>query len=554
MSGWSRAAAVVVGVYVVVVWATEASVGFVRDEGYYFKAAQLYAGWFSTLFSSRFFDAFSDAEILKHFGYNREHPPLAKLAQGATFSLFHATLGLVRPSTGFRVAGFLFAGLTVGATYLLGRRLVSARVGFFGALMMAAMPRFFFDAHLACFDVAITAMWTLSIWAFVRALTAPPSAAGRRAMVAGLVFGLALATKLNALFLPVLFVAWWLVAPPAGLRFGRRPGPSGGLDVVVPPIPVVLLSCAVIGPVVFVACWPYLWHDPIARIGGYLAFHLNHEHYPALYFHELLVAPPFPWHFPVVMTALTVPTSVLALGAVGLAVSLGRVVGQRSLPDAVLVFATVLPVALIAVPHTPIFGGVKHWYNALPTLCLLAARSLVWVGVEVERFLAARGARAFVTPLAWGALALLALAPGMLGIARSHPDGIGFYNEWAGGFRGGAALGMQRGFWGGLAHPRYIDTLPDLAGGRGRVFFNRTNYDAYRMYQREGKVPKTMHYANDASNAVVGVHFAQPEHGEQEGHIWSAIGTRPVAGVYRDGVTLIQLYAAPESRSRPKER
>ena len=67
------------------------------------------------------------------------------------------------------------------------------------------------------------------------------------------------------------------------------------------------------------------------------------------------------------------------------------------------------------------------------------------------------------------------------------------------------------------------------------------------MYQREGTVPKSMYYANEAKGAKVGVHFEQPEHGEHEGAIWSVMGTRPVAGVYRDNVTLIQLYAKPDS-------
>ena len=547
--GWAVVSLAVV--YFAVLWATAPAVGFVRDEGYYFKAAETYSGWFSVLFSSRFFEAFADAEILKHFDYNHEHPPLAKLTQGATFHLFHSLLGVASPSTGFRAAGFLFGSLSLVATFLLGRDLFGARVGLLGALLLAVMPRYFFDAHLACFDVAITAMWVLSIWAFIRALRAPTRVAHRRALGAAVIFGLALATKLNALFLPFLFVLWWLVAPPAGLTLRWRTGPSGGLDLELPAIPWVLVECATLSPLVFIATWPYLWHDPINRIDGYIRFHLHHEHYPASYFHELLVAPPFPWHFPVVMTGLTVPSPILALALVGAAVA---VVGaaRRRLPEVVVLSATVLPIALIAMPKTPIFGGVKHWYNALPTLCLMAAIPLGWLIDVVGAWASRRLPSRWAPRLAAAGVVGLAVGPGLLGIVRSHPDGIGFYNEVAGGFRGGAALGMQRGFWGGLGHPRYVDTLPSLAEGRGRVFFNRTNFDAYRMYQREGVVPRTMYYANEARGAVVGVHFEQPEHGELEGAIWSVMGTRPVTGVYHDNVTLIQLYAKPDSaRARP---
>lgn len=527
-------------VYVAVLWVTAPAVGFTRDEGYYFKAADQYSGWFGVLFSSRFFEAFTDAEILRHFSYNTEHPALIKLTQGLTYHLFSDWLGLASPSTGFRIAGFLFAGLSVVATYLLGRELVSEHAGLLAAGLLIVLPRFFFDAHLACFDVPITAMWTLSLYTFHRALHAPRDRALVRALIAAVVFGLALATKLNALFLPFVYVLLWVISPPDRARTGFVPGPSGGLDVRLPPVPIVLILCAVVGPLVFIAHWPYLWHDTFNRIGGYIGFHLHHEHYPISYLGEYLVKPPFPWAFPVVMTLFTVPSPVLALGVIGLLVSLARTL-RRSAGDALLVVSLVLPVFLIAMPSTPIFGGVKHWYNAMPALAILAARSgldaVDWVRFRLPKL------GAWPAPIA----VTLLLLPGLLGVVHSHPNGIGYYNELAGGYQGGAELGMQRGFWGGLARPLY-DDLP-----RGRVFFNRTNYDAYRMYRREGTLPTGVTYANEPKHAVVGVHFEQPEHAEKEGEIWSVMGTRPTAGVYQDNVTLIQLYEKGKS-DRPPER
>jgi 4-amino-4-deoxy-L-arabinose transferase-like glycosyltransferase len=529
-------ALILAATYLAVLWITAPDVGFTRDEGYYFKAAEDYSRWFGVLFSKRFFDAFTDAEIMKHFSYNTEHPVLVKLLQGVTHHLFSSWLGLTSPSTGFRITGFLFSALAMFTTYLLGRELVSERAGLLAAVLLALLPRFFYDAHLACFDVPMTAMWTWSLYTFHRALTAPPEEARSRALIAGLVFGLALATKLNAFFLPFVYVALWLIAPQdraerSSTGFVR--GPSGGWDLRLPPIPRVLLACAIIGPLVFIAHWPYLWHDTFARIGGYLAFHMRHEHYPILYYGELLVKPPFPWSFPVVMTYYTVPSPILALGGIGLLVAIARALKDRSLGDALLVIATVLPIFLIALPSTPIFGGVKHWYNAMPSLMILTARAL-FDSVDWAR-------RRWLAPIA----VALAIGPGLFGIIASHPNGIGFYNELAGGYRGGAELGMQRVFWGGVAAPLFRD-LPS-----GRVFFNRTNYDSYRMYRRENVIRPDVSYANDAKFANAGVVFEQPEHGEREAEVWSAIGTRPVDGVYQDNVGLIQLYVEGKSDRPP---
>ena len=110
---------------------------------------------------------------------------------------------------------------------------------------------------------------------------------------------------------------------------------------------------------------------------------------------------------------------------------------------------------------------------------------------------------------------------------------------------------MQRGFWGGLGHALFFE-LAERTGGRGRVFFNRSNYDSYRMYRREGAFPRSIYYANDPKGAQAGVHFEQPEHGEKEGEIWSVMGPRPVAGVYQDNVTLVQLYEKGASNRAPE--
>ncbi|MCA9550674.1 MAG: glycosyltransferase family 39 protein [Myxococcales bacterium] len=544
----SRPTLIVLGValaYFVVLWVSAPSVGYTRDEGYYFKAAEEYAGWWGVLFSRDFTSAFSDATILKYFNYNHEHPPLVKLTQGLTYHLFHGLLGVASPAQGFRVAGFLFASLSVVATYLLGRALVSARVGVVAAILLTAIPRYFFDAHLACFDVPITAMWTLSIFFFVRAYRAPPEKVVRFAVEAGLVWGLGLATKLNALFLPAVFVFLWFIAPPESLRPRLLRNLGGGLDVRLPRIPLVLVACALIGPVVFVVTWPYLWHDTFLRIGTYIGFHLHHEHYPISYFHQLLVKPPFPWGFPIVMSAVTVPGPIFGLGVIGFVVATVRTFFRRSFGDATLFAATALPVFLIAMPDTPIFGGVKHWYNAMPSLSILAATALFW-GVALVRDLMGQSAGRLAVPVA---VALAAL-PGYLGAAHTHPNGIGYYNALAGGIAGGAELGMQRGFWGYMAYPLYPE-LGERMGARGRVFFNRTNYDSYRMYQREGVIPQTIYYANYPKGADAGVSFEQPEHAEKEGELWSVMGTRPVDGVYQDNVTLIQLYQVGPSAEPP---
>src|SRR5688572_3610982 len=73
----------------------------------------------------------------------------------------------------------------------------------------------------------------------------------------------------------------------------------------------------VLGPVLFVALWPWLWFDTLARIGAYLGFHL--KHYPILLFYqgEIWEKPFAPWHAPFVLGFGVMPAPVIFLGLVG---------------------------------------------------------------------------------------------------------------------------------------------------------------------------------------------------------------------------------------------
>lgn len=548
--------------YVAVLAATAPDIGFVRDEGYYFKAAEEYFGWFEALANDPA-DAVKKTTIDRFFEYNHEHPALVKLVQGSLHALLHETLGVTSSAQGFRWAGFLYAALAVFATFVLGRQIAGPGAGLVAAILLTAMPRFFFDAHLATFDVPITALWTWSLAAFLWLWTGPPTRVLRRAVVTGLVFGLALATKLNALFLPFIFVGVWLLRPPGAWwprRVRRADGPS---DVALGAVPWSLVVVALVGVGVFFATWPWLWPDPVDRVFEYLRFHAKHEHYPISYFGELYVKPPFPWSFPWVMTWFTVPASILFLGVIGLLSHLPAVARRR--PPSLLLWAgTLLPIFLISLPTTPIFGGTKHWYNALPTLAIAAADVVVravrgfvarWKAARAEA--AWRGDRERTTARPGGALAatapvavaVIVALPGWVGAAAVHPLGIGYYNELAGGVRGAAELGMQRSFWGYVPFPLFR-RLEDWAD-RGRVFFNRTNYDSYRQYRRDALIPDGFSYANDPKHANVGVVFEQPEHGETEAGIWANQGTRPVGGVYLDEVTFGQIYVDDLSNAPP---
>jgi hypothetical protein len=96
---------------------------------------------------------------------------------------------------------------------------------------------------------------------------------------------------------------------------------------------------------------------------------------------------------------------------------------------------------MVALPSTPIFGGVKHFLPAMPFLCVVAGAGAAWlITLACKLVLAPTATAAGCAGRARGWLLCL---PAVAETVRSHPDGLGHYNMLAGGFAGGASLGHE---------------------------------------------------------------------------------------------------------------
>jgi hypothetical protein len=520
--------------YVVLLAFTSWEVGCTRDEGTYFSAAETHSRWFGALLHGDLRRVVDPTFIRDQWSENREHPVLMKALSALSWMALNQRLGLTSQITAWRFPAMLMAGLMIGLTYLFGAIAYRPRVGTLAALALAGLPRLFHDAHLATLDVPIAALQLLVLFAYWRGLRSR-----RWAILCGVFFGLALATKHNAVFIPLILLAH------QGLRFvGARPRPAL--------VPEPLLAMVVLGPLIFFLHWPLLWIEPLGQLAYWLRFHLQHENYPVEYFGRLLVAPPFPWSFPLVMTWVTVPlpTAVLMTwgwlrGLLGeAATSLRRSTAEPDAGDEqrtrlLLVLATFVPIFIIALPSVPIFGGVKHWFTAMPPATLLAA-------AEADRLFSATRIVRRAT-LAFTCMAALLLGPSLLGILHAHPYGIAFYNELLGGVRGGARAGMMRNFWGYTARGN-LARLNQLAAPGDRVYFHRTTHACCEAYRRDGLLRPDLVEVSDLVGADWVLYEAQRTWVDDEAALWNRWGTRrPVAGVYVDEVPMNLLYRRPRT-------
>ena len=586
-----------------VLWATESAVGFTRDESVYFHAAEGYARWFQLL-ARQPAQALTDAAIVRDWDFNHEHPALMKELFGLSHLLFHDTLGWLRPAAAFRLPAFALAALVPALIFLLGSGVSSRPAGLFAALSFLLVPRQYFNAELACFDMPIAALWLLVVYAFWRALEDR-----HWGVLCGVFFGLALCTKHNALFLPFClapFALWrtWSTSegvPAARTALGRvlglfagvavlygllllSLGPEGfqrkflllsphtllfvglavgslgmlhGLHAAHPAPALALLPLAtmvVCGPVAFYVHWPYLWHAPVERTAWYLNFHATHNHYAWFYLGRLLREPPFPLAYVAVKTALTVPTSLFVPMVTGGAVLAARALLSLSARTRALVrppteaellvgLHAVAALLIISHPQVPHFGGVKHWLPSMPFLGLLAGGAVVRGGRALLERLRARWPRLPEAAVLFPLFSLMML-PALLALGRVFPYGTSAYSELAGGLPGAASLGMQRQFW----SSNVTAVLPWInahAPRGGRVFLHEVNGFSFLDYQRNGMLRADLQPGGPFDSDVAAYQYHQ-EFREHEFALWQAYGTRtPVTGLYLDETPQVVVYQRP---------
>jgi len=527
------------------------SLGFPRDEGTYFRAGNDYFRWYRLLWDHGFKEATRPGAIESSFSNNHEHPALMKTLFGASEYFFHEKWHVFADqSTAYRFPAMCVAGMALWVTYLFGARAYSRRAGAIAAALLALMPRMFFHAHLACFDVPIASMWILCVYAYWR--TVETRSIGWIIAV-GVVYGLMLDTKHNAWFFPLV------VLPHALFLWSQAMGKSWrGLWRG---FPWALVSMAVLGPVVLVGLWPYLWHDTEGRIRWWVEFHLNHEYYNIEFLGRNYFGPPSPRSYLPLMIVATVPTITILLFFIGafdrklvayqrlrgwVRARLGRPVGEvppadPRETDLLLLLSFGVAISPWLLPKTPIFGATKHWLAAYPVLAIVAGRGFDIVATRMERAIAgwSEGARSAARMVL---LTSVLVAPAAV-TAHSHPFGLSAYVPLVGGTQGGADLGLNRQFWGFTTQTAAEEFLNKQAPKGATVFIHDTTPTAWAQMQEEGRVRQDLRITWTPGEAMYALVQHELHMSEVDYDIWIADGTdAPTYVVTHDDVPIVSIY------------
>lgn len=353
-----------------------------------------------------------------------DHPPLGKLWLG-----IWNEIGLLTDPPRAEHTHLVVAWARVGAASTfallvflsgwLASHWYGIKAGWWCSLALCAMPRLWGHAHLAVIEmpIALTYVATLFVVAATWNTEQPPNS--RTAALAGIIFGLALLTKIQAVVLPFPVAIWAL------FRWKHR---------AVRPI----LIWGLTGTLMLFLGWTWFWGDPLERFPAYLLNRTGRGTIFVTYFGEKFKDSDVPWHYPWVIFLTTVPLLLQLVGFLGLGIVAKR--GIKAEPRAALLaLGAVFPLILFSLPKVGVYDGERLFLMTFPLWGLFigigGAQVAAWIEKQCGR------SRGIV-------LCGLLIAAQFVGHLLMHPCYLSYYNILVGGISGADRLGLQVTYWG----------------------------------------------------------------------------------------------------------
>ncbi|MGE5776373.1 MAG: ArnT family glycosyltransferase, partial [Chloroflexota bacterium] len=412
-------AALIMVLILILLVATESRIGLTWDEDIYMRASEIYTSWFGKLFTQPA-AALTKSGIDESWSFNNEHPPLDKIWSGIVWS---GARFIFNDMTAHRLGNMILVSVMVGLLYWLIADAYGSAAGLAAVAALLTMPRFFFHAHLAALDMPATCaviFVTFLFWKTKENLN------WKWTLILGLVWGLAFATKVNAVFVPAILFLW-------AFLFRRQ------LRLLVRIVVMTLIGI----PFAF-AIWPWIYPDVAPRVLGYLGF-VTVEHWKiAQWYLGKLYMPP-PWHFPFVMAWAVVPLSLTVLYWIGIVRAAWKWREADSFGG--LLFLNVLvPILALTTGKSMAYDNERLIMHVFPFLAGLAGMGFGWLLTGIRQAADRLQRPRWAMPVT--ALAIvLAFLPQSISLVRLYPHLLSYYSETVGGIPGAARLGLETTYW-----------------------------------------------------------------------------------------------------------
>ncbi len=387
----------------------------------------------------------------------QEFPPITDTLSAGSMYLFSYTLHWMDPVDAFHFLKILLAVIFLWFLYRFVQREWGSTAAIFTLLFLAFFPRFWGDIHFNPKDTPETIWIGLLIFSYADWLKRRTF---WRAILAGLLFGAALATKANVVFVPfILVLGLWQFKLPAG---SLRASVSLWLRDIWQ---YAVMGVAALG--IYVGSWPYLYvgNNPVSGIRKYFDFISGQGGRSS----------GGQWNLqPLIQSLTTIPLWMLALLLLGIGLAVWMAFRQRNPRWRLALAWLIVPIVRISMPGMVNFDGIRHYMEYVPAAAILAgvaAQFLIFQfkQVKLQRIIAAAIAGGWVFSLVWIYVSLFPylyiyyspLIGGTAG-ARNYfgPNEVTDY--WASSYRQGMEWIDQNAVQGARVYTPVADYLVDI--------------------------------------------------------------------------------------------
>lgn len=456
-----------------------------------------------------------------------DHPPLGRWLLGVA----HDVVTTVAWPTGWDypvvyAAARFGSALAFAATLFLVARFATRRYGrpsgLCAAGTLALMPRVLGHAHLASLETMVGLTYTATVLCLAPHWQPPASVPPRAALLAGLLWGLALLTKVQAVLLPIPIALWAL------WHWRARAV-----------LPLALFGVA--GGVVCFAGWPWLWLDPFHHVLEYLGRTTDRASLSVWYLGRTWADKDVPWHYPFVLFAVTVPVGFHLLGLLG--IFAGNPPGWKDPAGRLVLACAAFPLLVFAAPGVAVYDGERLFLVAFPLWAVLVGNG----GGVAWKWLATRYPARVAT-----AVLVCLFATQAYGVVFYRPAYLSYYNLLVGGLAGAERLGLEPTYWGDTVTSDLLEAAADSVPEGGTLAvapvlhqFQLEDLLTQSPALRRRKV-RLVEYRREMVEGADALLVFRRQASLPAG-LWEEAAREPVASLRRQGVMLAVVTRVPRA-------
>lgn len=476
-------------------------------------------------------DATTFSWFLDHDGSG--HPPLSDILSAVFNQVLFSALGVVNDIDSYRVYGIFLAAILIAVMYKWVEFSYGTFSAFIAAISLAIYPLFWSESHFNNEkDIPETVFIGILLFAIWMGVTRK---SWKWLLVSGVFFGLALGTKFNVLFSPLIFMPWIVVYLIFCLKdMKQKLNITSFLKDNKKPLISAILA-PLLGLVIFIASWPYLWQDVIGGLIKVIAFYRNIG--ITLDRNPDFLGPLGINTYPLLWIIYTTPPIILGLSLLGIIAALIRLKKEKDKTSLLFFLWLLVPVIRVSLPGATIYGGVRQVMEYIPALAVFSGLGAL---VLAQLLIKLR-----VKKLVVFILITTLFLPTVIKLISIHPNENVYFNFLIGGLKGAKEKNIPS--WGntfGAAYRQGVNWINENAEEGAKVVFTyellpnvpRTLWrgdldvqNSYRSgYLRNGEYAITLYYYGTENRSFYDMYLEK--------------FIKPVYQVEVDGVAILKVW------------